>query len=106
VGINLQSYYQRQTQIKVITSLEQLAAITVYGIISGYQHYQTVGIKELLDNYQKLLSSLGEQVTLAGNHGIVTGVTAKGELRVRLQSTGATTEVCLPPGQISLGYRI
>lgn len=105
LGINLQSYYQTQRQIQEsISSLEQLAAITVYGIVSGYEHYQTAGIKKLLIDYEQLLSSLGKQITLAGNLGIVTGVTEKGELRIHLQSSGASSEVCLSPGQISLGY--
>ena len=103
LGINLQSYYQTQTEPK-ITSLEQLTAITSYGILSGYQHYLNVGIEQLRDDYLHLLSNLGQQVTIKGHSGIVSGVTTKGELKVRLRSPGATTEICFAPGQISLGY--
>lgn len=103
LGINLQSYYQTQTEPK-ITCLEQLTAITVYGILSGYQHYLDVGIEQLRDDYLQLLSNLGQQVTIQGCPGTVSGVTTKGELKVRLRSPGATTEICFAPGQISLGY--
>ena len=104
LGINLQSYYQTQTE-KRIVSLEQLTAITVYGILSGYQHYLTVGIKQLVDDYLQLLSNLGQSVIIEGCPGVVTGVTTQGELKVRLRSPGATTEIHLAPGQISLGYK-
>jgi len=99
VGINLQSYQQEQ-----IPSLEQLAAITAYGILSGYQHYLSVGIEQLLDDYLEILTSLGQTAMVNSCPGEVTGVTTDGKLKVRLRSPGATTEVCLSPGQISLGY--
>lgn len=103
LGINLESYYQTQKEAKIIC-LEELAAITTYGILSGYQYYLDVGIEQLRDDYVQLLSNLGQQVTIEGCSGIVTGVTIKGELKVRLRSPGATTEVCFAPGTISLGY--
>ena len=104
LGINLESYYQTQTE-KTISCLEQLTAITIYGILSGYQSYLDVGIEKLIDNYLKLLSNLGQEVSVKGCPGIVSGVTTKGELKVRLRSPGATTEIYLAPGQISLGYQ-
>lgn len=103
LGINLESYYQTQTEAKIIC-LEELTAITIYGILFGYKYYLEVGIEQLRDDYVKLLSNLGQQVTIEGCSGIVTGVTTKGELKVRLRSPGATTEVCFAPGTISLGY--
>ena len=57
LGINLQSYYQTQTKAKIVC-LEQLTAITIYGILSGYQHYLDVGIEQLRDDYLHLLSNL------------------------------------------------
>ncbi|MDJ0687150.1 MAG: biotin--[acetyl-CoA-carboxylase] ligase [Xenococcaceae cyanobacterium MO_188.B32] len=105
LGINLHSYYQTQTQTEPqITCLEQLTAITIYGVLSSYQHYLAVGIEQLRDDYLHLLSNLGQQITIEGCPGIVSGVTTKGELKVRLRSPGATTEICFAPGQISLGY--
>jgi BirA family biotin operon repressor/biotin-[acetyl-CoA-carboxylase] ligase len=103
LGINLQYYYQNYTQFTV-TSLEQLTAITISGIILGYQHYLTTDREQLLKDYLAIFANLGQSVTLNGSTGIITGVTAQGELCVRIKSPGAATEVCLSPGQISLGY--
>ncbi|MEM9274985.1 MAG: biotin--[acetyl-CoA-carboxylase] ligase [Cyanobacteria bacterium P01_F01_bin.143] len=102
LGINLQSYFQKYEQS--ITCLEQLTAITISGILSGYQQYMEIGSQQILANYKKLLTSIGKDVTVSNCPGIVTGVTDQGKLKVRLQSPGASTEICLSPGQISLGY--
>lgn len=103
VGINLQSYnYQTERRID---SLEELAAATSYGIIYGYQYYLTVGIEQLLSDYLAILSSLGQQITINNCQGEVIGVTTEGKLKVKLTSPGASTEISLSPGQISLGYR-
>ncbi|MGK7892444.1 MAG: biotin--[acetyl-CoA-carboxylase] ligase [Xenococcus sp. (in: cyanobacteria)] len=103
LGINLQSHFQGQ-QPQSITGLEQLTAIAISGILFGYQHYLEVGSQQILANYKKVLTSMGQKVTVNNCPGIVTGVTSKGELKVRLQSLGASTELSLSPGQISLGY--
>lgn len=103
LAINLQSYFQKNQQ-QSITYLEQLTAITISGILSGYQHYLEIGSQQMLANYNKLLTSIGQKVTVNNCPGIVTGVTDKGELKVRLQSSGASTEISLSLGQISLGY--
>jgi BirA family biotin operon repressor/biotin-[acetyl-CoA-carboxylase] ligase len=97
VGINLQSYPQ-------ISSLEQLAALTLEGIIAAYQEYLSQGIENIVSFYTQLLYSLGKQVKVNGCQGVIKGVTPQGELRVRLSSKGASSEIFLPPGAISLGY--
>jgi BirA family biotin operon repressor/biotin-[acetyl-CoA-carboxylase] ligase len=74
------------------------------GILSAYQRYLSEGIEFLLPSYLELLTSLGRCVTIEGCPGTITGVTTKGELKIRLQSPGSSTEICLPPGSISLGY--
>ena len=102
-GINLKSYYYDKN-IKNINSLEELTAITTYGILLGYAYYLTVGIEKLLDEYFKILGSLGQQVNFNGSSGEVVGVTTKGKLRLKMRSPGASTEIKLDPGQISLGY--
>jgi len=102
-GINLESYTQEHN-LKTINSLEELAAITTYGIIFGSEYYLTVGIEKLLDKYLEISNSLGQQVNFNGCSGSVIGVTTAGKLRVKLRSPGATTEIALSPGQISLGY--
>ncbi|MEL7076672.1 MAG: biotin--[acetyl-CoA-carboxylase] ligase, partial [Cyanobacteria bacterium J06582_2] len=63
-----------------------------------------VGIEKLLDQYLEILSSLGQQVSFNGGTGEVIGVTTAGKLRIKLRSPGATTEIAISPGQISLGY--
>ncbi|VEP14785.1 BirA, biotin-(Acetyl-CoA-carboxylase) ligase [Hyella patelloides LEGE 07179] len=107
IGINLASYYQNQIQIprgQQINSLEQLTAITTVGILKGYQDYQQLGISYTLQKYQQLLNSIGKQITINNYLGIITGVTPQGQLKVRLKSPGATTEIFLDPGKFSLGY--
>ena len=103
IGINLESYYQDKPQ-KDIKSLEELAAITAYGIVQGYKYYLSVGIEQLLTGYLAILNSLGKRVVFNDCPGKVTGVTTDGKLKVRLRSPGATTEISFAPGQISLGY--
>lgn len=103
IGINLQSFCKTEL-IPSITSLEMLAAITVDGLLCGYQHYLSAGIETLLPSYLELLSSRGRSVVVNGCPGVVVGVAASGELRVRLQSPGSTLEIGLQPGTISLGY--
>ena len=100
VGINLQSYnYQSERKIN---SLEELAAITSYGIVLGYQYYLTVGIEQLLSNYLAILDSLGQQITINNSPGKVIGVTTEGKLKVKMHIT--STEITLDPGRVSLGY--
>lgn len=103
LGINLASYYQHKSS-KNIQSLEELAAITSYGIMLGYNYYLAVGIEQLLINYLAILNSLGQQIMVDHSPGEVTGVTTEGKLKIRLRSPGANTEIAFAPGQISLGY--
>jgi BirA family transcriptional regulator, biotin operon repressor / biotin---[acetyl-CoA-carboxylase] ligase len=100
VGINLQSLASHE-----IASLEQLAAIAISGIFTGYHYYLTKGIETLLPSYLDFLN-LGGKVTVNGCPGVVVGVSDRGELRVLLQSSGASTEIHLPSGTISLGYEV
>ena len=102
-GINLKSYYQ-ETNIKAINSLEELTAITTYGVVLGYEYYLLVGIERLLNKYLEILNSLGQKIIFNKCPGEVIGVTTEGKLRIKLRSPGATTEITLSPGQISLGY--
>ncbi|MGH2412719.1 MAG: biotin--[acetyl-CoA-carboxylase] ligase, partial [Microcystaceae cyanobacterium] len=103
VGITLQSFLQVQSN-PAITSLEMLAAIALDGLLAAYQDYLSNGIETLLPSYLDLLQSRGRAVTVNGCPGVVVGITPQGDLRVRLQSAGAMTEICLAPGTTSLGY--
>ena len=88
-----------------IESLEVLAAITINGILQGYQAYLSDGIEGLLKNYLELLDSIGRKVIIEGVEGTIVGVSTQGELKVCLQSPGAKTIIKLPPGTVSLGYQ-
>lgn len=103
LGINLQSYYKNKTSI-AIDSLEELTAIASYGIVWGYQYYLSVGIEQLLKKYTAILDSIGKQIMVNDCLAEVIGVTVDGQLKVKLRSPGASTEMTFAPGQISLGY--
>lgn len=112
-GISLQSFCEEELCLGV-TSLENLAAIVIQGLNCGYQRSLDQGIQILLQSYLELLDSLGRQVIVDGNPGIITGVTPTGELRVNLSAKevafagdpeqASVREICLKPGTIGLGY--
>ncbi|MDB9314730.1 biotin--[acetyl-CoA-carboxylase] ligase [Spirulina sp. CS-785/01] len=95
-AINLQNYSQ-------IAQLEQLAALTVHGIISGYQPYLQEGLTNLLPHYWDLLTHQGQDITIQNQRGKIVGITAQGALRVRLATPSASTEITCPIGSISWG---
>lgn len=103
IGINLDSILKNQVN-SPINCLEELAFITIIGIFNGYQYYLKEGLGKLIISYEEILYNLGEKITLEAGEGIITGIGPKGELKIRLNSQGATTEVLLPPGSVSLGY--
>ena len=102
-GINLESYYH-QHKIKRISSLEELTAVTAYGILLGYEYYLAVGIDKLLAKYSEICSSIGKQINFNNCPGEVVGITTEGKLKLKLRSPGASSIIELAPGQISLGY--
>jgi BirA family transcriptional regulator, biotin operon repressor / biotin---[acetyl-CoA-carboxylase] ligase len=108
MGINAKSYYKNRIdkieQSQTIKSLEQLTAITIIGIIQGYQNYLQLGTDRTLQQYQQLLNSIGQQIIINDSFGTIIGVNAQGKLKVKLQFSSATTEIYLSPGEISLGY--
>lgn len=114
-GINLQTFLVHQPTPR-IASLEMLAALTLYGIASGYQNFQKEGVETLLPSYRELMVSIGQPVIVDGCRGVVAGVSDTGQLRIELHPsatatknspTGAPTpeEISLDPGTISLGYQ-
>lgn len=104
IGINLQSLLAQQTP-PTITCLEMLAALAIKGINSGYQLLVHKGITHLLPKYQSLLINIGQKVVIEGCEGVIIGISATGELRVRLNPNSAlASEIFLQPGTISLGY--
>lgn len=103
MGINLKSFLAEDPR-PPITSLEMLAAMTLQGIVWGYQQAQEQRMTSLLSSYQQLLTSMGRPVVVDGQKGIVTGISAQGKLRVRLTSSDRASEITIEPGKISLGY--
>lgn len=67
-------------------SLEMLAAITLWGIGSGINYMQHESVEKLLSRYLAILANLGQRVMVAGQPGVITGVTAMGDLRVEVFS--------------------
>lgn len=112
-GINLQSFLET-APVPLIESLEMLAAIVLYGLLSGYQFWQRQGIQAILPRYLDLLTHRDRPVPVQNTWGTIVGVTSKGELRLALKSPHnsstepisdfSTSEVLIQPGTISLGY--
>lgn len=103
-GINLQTW--RENHPGLISSLEMLAALTLTGILSGYDYWQQEGVNALLPSYQKLLNNIGCSIEVNGQQAVIVGVSENGDLRLCLNTTGDTppSEIHLPVGTISLGY--
>jgi BirA family biotin operon repressor/biotin-[acetyl-CoA-carboxylase] ligase len=102
-GINLRAFFT-ETGKPAIPSLEQLAAIAIAGILSGYENYSRNGVEAILAGYLPLFVNLGQAVTIDDYTGIITGVNDRGQLKVRTFIGGASAEICLPAGTIGLGY--
>lgn len=112
-GVNLRSLLEVQS-VPLIESLEMLTAITLHGLLSGYQRWQTVGIDPLLPAYLDLLAYRDRPLQLDNGLGTIVGIAPTGELRVQVQSPAAGAnsdnqatlfnEMLLKPGTISLGY--
>lgn len=96
-----------ESGIPSLKSVEDLAAIAVYGILQGYFSFCHQLRASFIQQYQNKLSHLGKWTTLRGNTAMVKGVTAQGELMIEvLHSDGEKTMQSLRPGEISLGYNV
>ncbi|MGB3206542.1 MAG: biotin--[acetyl-CoA-carboxylase] ligase [Crinalium sp.] len=102
-GINLKSFFKNQ-ESPPIKSVEMLTAITLKGILSGYQNFSVEKLDVLLSSYLKLLINQEQSILVDGHLGRVVGVTSTGDLQVRTSSVESTSEICLKIGTISLGY--
>jgi len=113
-GIALQTYLagqQKESRLvedaPMITSLEMLGAIALYGIMWGYSYWRRYGIQALIPSYEALLVNMGQRVEVEGRSGQVVGINEDGTLRVRLTEPLLPQEdglVSVKPGMISLGY--
>lgn len=128
VGVQL-SQVMAEQQLQTIPSLERLAAVVLQGAMAGYHGLQRAGIEVLLPHYEAILSHRGHVIPLPPSlypgmeprMGQVLGVTAAGQLRVRLMPSSGSgdlsgeclkdsdystiEEIALEPGCIQLGYR-
>ncbi len=103
MGINLKSVLNSQNNFK-INCLEELALITIQGILNGYNFYLEKGENNLVMAYEKLLINMNQKISFNQQSGIIKGITTQGELKVKLISPGASSNILLPPNSISLGY--
>ncbi|MFB2936833.1 biotin--[acetyl-CoA-carboxylase] ligase [Aerosakkonemataceae cyanobacterium BLCC-F154] len=103
-GINLQTWQENHPRL--ISSIEMLAALTLSGIVAGYNSWQQSGVKALLPSYEKLLNNINCPVEVNGQQAIIVGVSENGDLRLCLHTNGDSppSEIHLPVGTISLGY--
>ncbi|MBD0334128.1 MAG: biotin--[acetyl-CoA-carboxylase] ligase [Cyanobacteria bacterium Co-bin13] len=88
-------------------SLEQAAAVVLYGLLQGYLFWQTHGTAALLEVYRTRLVNLGQILVLDGHQWEVQGVTQTGNLWVKDMGSKVSTAVGireLRPGEITLGY--
>lgn len=107
-GINL-DYWQVSQNYQPISCLEMLTAKVLLGIESGMECLFQEGISTLLSRYLELLTNIGEQVYINDILGTITGVTSQGNLQISTDFDDPeklkTSEIYVPPGTISLGYR-
>lgn len=112
-GIRLRSFLETQPT-PLIESLEMLAAITLHGLLWGYQRWQQGELDSILQDYFALLMHRDRPLLIDGRTGTIVGIAPTGDLRVRLQSAESGSaqgvqstlceEVLLKPSTISLGY--
>ncbi len=89
-----------------LSSLENLAAVALYGLMQGYHLWQTQGDLAFLTRYQQHMSHLGRTVVIGQNQGTVTGIAPSGNLKVQIpsDSAGIFLAVEVKPGEVTLGY--
>lgn len=106
-GINLENFFTDHPTSPGVNSVELLAALVLWGIQLGFRQWRQLGTDGFGSAYRKLLGDIGRRVVAGGRPGTVVGVTAAGELRVRLEADRPGTigsEIALAPGTIRLGY--
>lgn len=89
-----------------LNTVENLAAVVLYGLIQGYIYWQSQGTDALLAAYCNQLVNLGQMVSVNGHLNQVTGITPEGRIQLRPHCPeGELAAVLeLEPGEISLGY--
>jgi BirA family transcriptional regulator, biotin operon repressor / biotin---[acetyl-CoA-carboxylase] ligase len=119
-GISLQQFFTENTTTlydflqkvpgKEGALLEKVAGLCVAAVQLGQHRLTNFGLDVLRDSYQTHMAHLQQSVQIDGRQGIIVGVSAAGNLRVKFMSVGRDSdviceeEICLQPGTMSLGY--
>jgi BirA family biotin operon repressor/biotin-[acetyl-CoA-carboxylase] ligase len=107
-GTSIQQLIQPELASGPLNTLEDLAAIALYGLMQGYLHWQNQGDDAFLVDYQARLANLGQGLTVEGKSAEVIGVAPSGNLRVQLTPTHsdipAVKTLEIEPGKVTLGY--
>ena len=107
-GTSIQQLIQPELAAGPLNTLEDLAAIALYGLMQGYLHWQNQGDDAFLIDYQARLANLGQALTVEGRPAEVIGVAPSGNLRVQLTPTPsdipAVKTLEIEPGKVTLGY--
>ncbi|NJR69247.1 MAG: biotin--[acetyl-CoA-carboxylase] ligase [Synechococcales cyanobacterium CRU_2_2] len=119
-GISLQPFLGKQNSLR-ITCLETAIAFVLKGLVLGCQRWQysPISLKQLLDEYEKLVKLVDRPVQVGSEWGTITGITTAGELKVdlvealdpvkpdfaaRVALPSSRRSLVFPPGAIKLGY--
>lgn len=91
-----------------ITSLNQLAAIALHGMVHGYYQWRLHGSTWLCTAYESLWRNLHQSITVQGRSGTIIGITTSGDLNVHMETDTLNSESVITrirPGTFNLGYR-
>jgi BirA family biotin operon repressor/biotin-[acetyl-CoA-carboxylase] ligase len=89
-----------------LKTLEDLAVIVLRGCLQGYHYWQHQGTEQLIHAYEQKLAHRGQEVSYQGHLVTVMGVSATGDLTIRLPHAPENSIRTLKPGEISLGYHV
>lgn len=99
-GISLKQWFNERSLASDITCLEDLLALTLRGLISGYEAIDQKKGATLISAYNQLLTHIGQPISIQGQNGKIGGITETGQLCINLNSS----QVLFNPDEIQLGY--
>lgn len=99
-GTRLKPWLKSQGKIAGLTCLEDLLALTLRGLISGYEAIDRNKGATLISAYNQLLIHRGQAIAIQGQQGTIVGITDTGQLCINFNSS----QRLLNPGEIQLGY--
>ncbi|MDJ1179367.1 biotin--[acetyl-CoA-carboxylase] ligase [Roseofilum sp. BLCC_M91] len=99
-GISLKDAFTERSLANPLTCLEDLLALTLRGLISGYKAIEQKKGATLISAYNQLLIHRGQAIAIQGQQGKIRGITHTGQLCIDFNSS----QKLLKPGEIQLGY--